>query len=225
MLVDFCRYIFLIADGITLVRDVRLIAGEDLVTVRVVFQVDVDIRMCLPVTLGVVVLQSGEHGSVLHVVSVDDGVQIAEVCMVERFHKDAAHPVGFLFEGVGQIIGIIICMYHRITDHCVRNLDPADGLGVDLLKRSQVDTGHGYKGSICCLFGIFRGRKAACDGFRKNRFVQHILLQIFILFVSGMVGKKDGCQLIDAEDQNACEESKNQSLDQAAFLASAGRFF
>ena len=87
-------------------------AGEDLIAVRTVCQIYVNIRMSGQITFGAVILKSCKHGTVLHIVSIDDGMKITEISAVAGFKKDTAGLVAFLSECVGQIIAIIRSMHH-----------------------------------------------------------------------------------------------------------------
>ena len=52
-----------------------------------------------------VVGNTGKHGAVIHMVTIEDGIVHGEICIAVGIHKDAAVGVGRTVKGMGQVTG------------------------------------------------------------------------------------------------------------------------
>lgn len=63
--------------------------------------------MFLKVFLALVIGQGGEHGAVLHMMSVDDAVGVREVALVLTVQEDCAAGVALAVEQAVQIVIVV----------------------------------------------------------------------------------------------------------------------
>ena len=54
-------------------------AGEDLIAVSSICQININGRMSLIISLLFIVLETCEHGTVLHIMAIDDGMKVTEI--------------------------------------------------------------------------------------------------------------------------------------------------
>ena len=71
-------------------------AGENLITMCAVFQIDVYIGVFLPEIFFQIVLQVSEHSTAAHIVSIDDCMQIGQIVLVAALDENTACSILFL---------------------------------------------------------------------------------------------------------------------------------
>ena len=77
-----------------------------------------------------VVAQTCKHGAVVHVVTVYQGVLIAEVGRILAVDKDSAVGIILTAEQMIQIGEVVLGVGNGVIDNGVGTVDPAGGLGV-----------------------------------------------------------------------------------------------
>ena len=148
------------------------VSGEDAVPANAGAGHDVDVGVSGPVVLLVIVPQGAEHGSVLHPVAVDDGVEIAEALVVPAFQEDGAQGAALAVPGPVKVIVVVSSKEQGVGDFRIRNQNPAQHVGIDFLKGGEVDGGERFKIRVLLDFGsglqtgVRRRRGEFGDAFR-----------------------------------------------------------
>ena len=90
-----------------------------------------------------VIAQTCEHGAVIHVMAVDQGVLVAEVLGVLAVDKDGAVGVHLTAEQMVKIGEVVLSLGDGVVDHGVGAVNPAGGLRVLGLKSGKVNADGG----------------------------------------------------------------------------------
>jgi len=115
------------------------IAGKEFDPVRCRRRHQIHYRVLVIIALVFVPGDAGEHGAILHVMSVNDGIVIGEVGPVLDIQKWTAVAVLGSVCQVLQVISIVIALYDRVIDGGIWTVDPADHIGVYCLQCLKVD--------------------------------------------------------------------------------------
>ena len=118
-----------------------------------------------------VIAQACEHGAVVHVVAVDQGVLIAEVLGVLAVDEDGAVGIHLAAEQVVKIGEVILGLGNGVVDHGVGAVDPAGGFRVLGLEGGKVNADGGDLHRLLLLlpgggggFGRAGGHKLLGEG-------------------------------------------------------------
>ena len=117
------------------------VGADDVVTVDTGVGNDVDKGILLPVAFHGVVAQVCEHGTVGHVMTVNDGVVIHQVGTAQMFQKNGSHGIFVTLPGVVQVEIVVLALHQGVMDVGVGNGDPANHIGIHFPQGSQVDPG------------------------------------------------------------------------------------
>lgn len=120
---------------------IRGVGGEDLVDQGPVRQIDVGVFVIVEELLVLEFMKAFEHGAVLHVMAVEDGVVVREVGLIDAFHVDAAAVGGFSVHVVMQVVGLVFVLVSAdgVIDHGVGDVDPGDQFFIIGLQFLEVD--------------------------------------------------------------------------------------
>ena len=106
---------------------------KDLISPRFSVDVEADDRMFLPVIGLFVGIQCPEHGSVFHIVAVNDqALRIHAGGLPEK--RSSTRRMGAVKGPPKIILRIRLPVHHRVIDPCIRNSDPADVIRILILK-------------------------------------------------------------------------------------------
>ena len=86
-----------------------------------------------------VILEVSEHGAVLHVMSVEEGVPACKCRVNFAVHKHASCAVFLHLKRVMQVELVILPLNNRVIDLSSRSIQPADKTSVYLLKAVEID--------------------------------------------------------------------------------------
>ena len=142
-------------------------------------------------------LQLGKHGTVLDIVSVDDGIAILKGSICAGIHKNSTGIIFLFFKGVIQIIGIITSLHDGIGYICIRDQNPADNLRIFLLQCLPVNR-------EILLFRIF--------GNLGNLLYRILFLPLLII------------QIVDADQLIGGKQKNGQSDDEQYIIYNFFRF-
>gem|GEM_PF-4648739 len=115
------------ADGVGVGVRVADEAGEHVHPIVLRRGVDIE-RGVLGIILrvGLILLEACEHGAVVHVVAVNDGVGVAEIPVVLEIHEQGAAAVVAAVDEAVQVVVVVGAADHGVVDDGVFAEDPAD---------------------------------------------------------------------------------------------------
>ena len=116
----------------------HLPGGEDLIPVGAAVVGEVHIGVGLPIAAAFVLAQGAEHGAVVHPVSVDDGVEVAQIAAVPIVHEDGPHGVLPAPPGVVKIVAVVRPLDHGVGHPGAGDEDPAQHVRVLLPQGGEV---------------------------------------------------------------------------------------
>ena len=131
------------AQAIGLTVGGHLIGCKDLVPGGASIGGQVDIGVGAKIVLLPVLFQGSEHGSVIHVVAVDQGVEVRQIPGIPGLHKDGSHGAGALPPGAAEIVVVVRPLQEGVGNPGVGDQDPAQDVGVHLPQRGEI---HGRQG-------------------------------------------------------------------------------
>ena len=115
-----------------------LVGRKDLVLMAAIVICDIDIWVIGPVALALVLTERTEHGTVVHAVSIDDRIKVAEITAIPAFHENSTHGVPGLFPGVVQVVAVVAALDDWVRDVGAGNQDPTQHIAVDLPQGGKV---------------------------------------------------------------------------------------
>ena len=184
------------------------VCGEDLGLVLGVGGNDEHIRVAVEkLTVGVIA-DVGEHGAVVHAVTVQNGVAVGEGPAVAAVGEDAARPVGLAVVQVGQVIVIVAAQHHGVVDVGILQINPCHHIVIDCGKAREVHFRPDRVVGDGCGFGG-QGRRG---GGRYG-----VLAQIVVGAFSLMVFKINAEQL-PCGKQNDAQKGKGKQHQRQFFL-------
>ena len=108
---------------------------KDLIHILAVDAVVADERVLLVVAELFVGLQIAEHGTIAHIVAVDDGI-VGGLFLIHTEINIGDAPVIVLAVDIRPVVFIVILgLYHGVVQLGIRNLDPAGDVGIALVQR------------------------------------------------------------------------------------------
>ena len=87
--------------------------------------IDIDFRMLFIVVLVPILLQGTKHGLVLHVVTINNGVEIAKIWGIPKVHKDTSSSIVAAIQHPAKVVVIVICLDYGIVDYSALTINPA----------------------------------------------------------------------------------------------------
>src|SRR5699024_5492306 len=75
--------------------------------------------------------ESSKHGTVSHIMSVNDSIAVLKVTAVGILDKYGACGIRVSFKGMMKIVIIVCSLHHWIADLCSLNLYPCNNILVD----------------------------------------------------------------------------------------------
>ena len=111
--------------------------GKDFVHILAVDAIVADERVLLVVAELFVSLQVAEHGTIAHIVAVNDGI-VGGLGLIDAEINIGDAPVIVLAVDIGTMIFIVIfCLHYGIIQLGIRNFDPAGNIGIALVERFE----------------------------------------------------------------------------------------
>lgn len=177
-------------------------SGKHVETVVLCRRQVVQNRMLGIVSLVLIVRDGLEHRAVLHMMSVDQRILLAELRVAQIVHEDASAGVLGAVQNVVQVVLVVRPPQHRIADHRVRGVDPADHLRILGLQRGEIhrDGSRHHRRRLDRRLGLLdRGRGG---GLRAHVLLVHILIGLGRL----MIAEKSRVELVSREDKHSQED-------------------
>ena len=197
--------------------------GKDPIAEDILLRVEIEIRILLyKIRILVELLQASEHGSVLHVVAKDQGMQICEISGCIAVHKNRSAGILGSSKGPCQVFRIVSAVRSRIEKIQGGNVKDSCKVRIDLLQCVIVDRDSGER--VRCLFGfcpdLFCRTGILCPGARFS--ILPAFLPNVQVGINGCIGALPcplRCQLrqhpisgVHSNDQHGCKE---QNQDRA----------
>ena len=96
-------------------------------------------------------MERSEHGSVAHIVAIDDGMEIAEIFAGLRLDEDGSRLAVLSFMILMEILIPLLTAEHRVIDLCPGHHDPCDDVRIDLMEFLPVDLPYGPFGKVLII--------------------------------------------------------------------------
>ena len=116
-------------------------------------------------------MERGKHGAVLHVVAVDDRIEVGQIGIVAEIHEDTAGRIVLPVDHVAEIGLVALTAQDRVVDLRPFAVDPADDIGVLRQKAVEID------GDRTLLRAVIRQRVVGI--FRPDIAVGSLLVLLF----------------------------------------------
>ncbi len=94
--------------------------------------------MLVEIIDGLPEVQGGKHRAAGHVMAVENADRIDEAAAVSRILENGAGGVVGTVIAVMEIGVVGLAVHHRVIDHGIRTVDPADHIGIDLPERLKI---------------------------------------------------------------------------------------